>query len=103
MEVASNEAILRNRPILFQADSQRYQFLIRTKGSWAPITDDELLRGRNFSVLPLTLRVTPDENEGDVRIVFDPQPLGKSFSLTMSSGDAAVGIHADGLGRYVVQ
>lgn len=103
MEVASDEAILRNRPILFQADSQRYQFLIRTKGSWAPIKDDELLRGRNFSVLPLTLRVTPDENEGDVRILFDPQPLGKSFALTMSSGDAAVGIHADGLGRYVVQ
>lgn len=103
MQLASDEAILRNRPILFQADSHRYQFLIRTKGAWIPITDDELLRVRNFSSLPMTLRVMPDGSAGDVSIVFDPQPLGKSFALMMSSDDATVGIHADGLGRYVVE
>jgi general secretion pathway protein H len=103
MQLASDEAILRNRAILFEADSRSYQFLIRNNGTWSPIRGDDMLRARQFPHGPLALRVTPDGVVGQIRIVFDPRPIGKSFLLTMSSEQATVGIQADGLGRYVVQ
>jgi general secretion pathway protein H len=102
MQVAGDEAILRNRSILFEADAHSYQFMTRVRGVWRPIVDDDLLRSRGFDGLAVALRVMPDGMAGTVRIVFDPQPIGKSFVLTMSTDDATIGIHADGLGRYVV-
>jgi general secretion pathway protein H len=103
MQLASDEAILRNRAILLEADSRSYQFLIRTNGTWSPIRGDDMLRARQFPHAPLALRVMPDGSAGNIRIMFDPRPIGKSFLLTMSSEQATVGIQADGLGRYVVQ
>jgi general secretion pathway protein H len=103
MQLASDEAILRNRPILLEADSRQYQFFLRNKGSWTPLVGDELLRTRKFTGPALRLRIAPDGGTASVRIVFEPQPLGKSFVLTMSSDDATVGIQSDGSGRYVVQ
>lgn len=105
MQVAGDEAILRNRPIMFEADAHRYHFMIRMKGAWLPIANDDMLRSREFAETPLALRMTPDAGTGTgkIRIVFEPQPVGRSFVLTMSSNDATVGIRADGLGQYAVE
>lgn len=104
MELAGDEAILRNRPILFEADAQRYRFLIRQQGTWSPMKGDDLLRGRSFSHPPVTLRMTPGTGgNGIVRIVFEPRPIGTPFALTLSSNSATAGIRADGLGQYTVE
>jgi general secretion pathway protein H len=104
MQLAGDEAILQNRPILFEADAQRYRFLIRQQGAWSPLKDDELLRGRSFSRPPVALRVTPNgDGEGVVRIVFEPRPVGTPFTLSLSSNAATTGIRADGLGHYTVE
>jgi general secretion pathway protein H len=104
MQLAGDEAILRNRPILFEADAQGYRFLIRQQGAWSPINGDQLLRGRTFSRPPVALRVTPGNgNSGIVRIVFEPSPIGAPFALTLSSDSASTGIRADGLGQYAVE
>jgi general secretion pathway protein H len=103
MQLASDEAILRNRPILLEADSRQYQFFIRNKGSWTLLVGDDLLRARKFTGPALRLRIAPESGTASIRILFEPQPLGKSFVLTMSSDEATVGIQSDGSGRYVVQ
>lgn len=103
MQLASDEAILRNRSILLEIDSHQYQFFIRNKGSWARLDGDDMLRTRRFTSPALRLRIVPDSGTASARIVFEPQLLGKSFVLTMSSDDATVGIQSDGAGRYVVQ
>jgi general secretion pathway protein H len=104
MQLAGDEAILRNRSILFEADASRYRFLIRSHGEWTPLAGDELLRGRSFSRPPVGLQVVPpSDGGGGVHIVFEPRPVGKPFALTMSSDAATVGIHADGLGQYTVE
>jgi general secretion pathway protein H len=104
MQLASDEAILRNRPILFEADPQRYRFLIRQQGAWSPLSGDELLRGRLFSRPPVGLRTTSEGNSnGIVRIVFEPRPIGMPFTLTLSSSTATAGVRADGLGQYTVE
>jgi len=103
MQLAGDEAILRNRPILFEADAQRYRFLIRQQGTWSPMSADDLLRGRTFSRPPVALRMTPGASgNGMVRIVFEPRPIGTPFALTLSSSSATAGIRADGLGQYTV-
>lgn len=104
MQLAGDEAILQNRPILFEADAQRYRFLIRRQGAWAPLSGDDLLRGRMFTHPPVTLRLMPDtDGNGVVRIVFEPRPIGTPFALSLSSNAAAAGIRADGLGHYTVE
>lgn len=104
MQLASDEAILRNRPILFEADVQRYRFLVRQQGAWSPLSGDDLLRARTFSRPPVKLRLTPNTGgTGIVRIVFEPRPVGTPFALSLSSNSATVGIHADGLGHYTVE
>jgi general secretion pathway protein H len=104
MQVAGDEAILRNRSILFEADAQRYRFLIRQQGSWWPLNGDDLLRGRSFLRAPVNLRVTPNgDGSGVVRIVFEPRPVGTPFALSLSFNAATVGIRADGLGHYTVE
>ncbi|HWT71979.1 MAG TPA: type II secretion system minor pseudopilin GspH [Oxalicibacterium sp.] len=104
MQLASDEAILQNRPILFEADAQRYRFLVRRQGAWSPLAGDDLLRGRMFSRPPVTLRAVPNGGgDGIVRIVFEPRPVGMPFLLSLSANAATAGIRADGLGHYTVE
>lgn len=104
MQLADDEAILRDRAILFEADAQRYRFLIRQQGAWSPMSGDELLRARMFSRPPVSLSVVPDNgSKGIVRIVFEPRPIGTPFALKLSSRTATAGIRADGLGQYAVE
>ncbi|HEV7855533.1 MAG TPA: type II secretion system minor pseudopilin GspH [Herminiimonas sp.] len=105
MQLAGDEAVLRNRSILLEADGSRYRFLVRAQDKWVPLVQDELLRPRDFTQAPLTLQLTPQERmgRGIVQIVFAPRPIGRQFLLTLSSATESVGIRSDGLGQYQVE
>ncbi|MGZ3239084.1 MAG: GspH/FimT family pseudopilin, partial [Burkholderiaceae bacterium] len=78
LQLARDEAIVRNRQVAFEADSERYRFLVREDNGWKPITDDDLLREREFKHA-IALSINPPLSEGGqgFRIVFGREPVDK--------------------------
>lgn len=105
LQLARDEAIVRNRPIAFEADSTRYRFLIRDDNKWQPIGQDDLLREREFRRVPVALSITPAAaaDANPLRIVFGREPVDKPFVLTLAGSDTSVNIRADGIGHFVVE
>lgn len=105
MQTARDEAILRNRPILFESDGERYRFLIRDENRWEPLAQDDLLREREFKRAPVNLMMNPPQTDPSplLHIVFGREPVDKPFTLTLSSGDQQIAIRADGIGHYEVE
>ena len=105
LQMARDEAIVRNRPIAFEADAERYRFLVRDDNRWQPLTQDDLLRERPFKRAPLMLSINPPlaENTTPLRLVFGREPVDKPFVLTLSAEGASVAIRADGIGHFVVE
>lgn len=105
MQLARDEAILRNSPIAFEAEENHYRFLVRSGNQWQPMAQDDLLRQREFTRPPVMLSITPS-NAGEkdpFRIVFGREPVDKPFVLTFSSGNASAVLRADGIGHFVVE
>jgi len=105
LQAARDEAIVRNRPVAFEADANNYRFLVRNDTDWAQITDDDLMRERPFKMAPVGLLMDPAPVTGSdpLRIVFGREPVDKPFVLTLSVGNDAVAIHADGIGHFAVE
>jgi general secretion pathway protein H len=105
LQLARDEAIVRNRPIAFEADGERYRFLIRDDNKWQPLTRDDMLREREFKRAPVGLSIDPPVagQTNPLRIIFGREPVDKPFVLRLSVGDANVAIRADGIGHYVVE
>jgi len=105
LQLARDEAIVRNRAIAFEADTEGYRFLIRNDQQWQAMTQDELLRDRTFKRSPVTLNIDPSlpGQTNPLRIVFGREPVDKPFLLTLSLGEISVSIKADGIGHYVVE
>lgn len=105
LQLARDEAIVRNRPIAFEADSERYRFLIRDGDKWEPLAQDDLLREREFKRAPIALSISPPAaaESNPLRIIFGREPVDKPFVLTMAAGDASVAVRADGIGHFVVE
>ena len=105
LQLARDEAIVRDRPVAFEADENHYDFQVRNDNSWGPIADDDMMRDREFKRAPLTLVMTPQPETGGnpLRIVFGREPVDKPFVLTMQAGEDSVSIHADGVGHFTVQ
>ncbi len=105
MQLARDEAIVRNRPVAFEAEPDRYRFLIRDDNTWSPLPQDELLREREFKRAPVALSITPAAagNGNPLRIVFGREPVDKPFVLTMTAGGASASIRADGIGHFTVE
>jgi general secretion pathway protein H len=85
-------------------------FLVRDDTTWEPIAGDDLMRDREFKLAPVGLAMNPmPADSGDpaagapLRIVFGREPVDKPFVLTLSAGDDAVAIHADGIGHFEVE
>jgi len=49
LQLAREEAIVRNRPTAFEANQEGYRFLVLTDNQWEQINDLDTLRGRNFT------------------------------------------------------
>ena len=105
MQLARDEAIVRNRPVAFEADSEHYRFLVRNENEWQRVTNDDLLRERDFKRPPVALAIDlpAAQQSNPLRIVFGREPVDKPFLLTLSSGEVQVAIRADGIGHYVVE
>jgi general secretion pathway protein H len=105
LQLARDEAIVRNRPVTFEATPQRYHFLVRNETRWVPITGDDLLREREFKNGPMTLLLDPASagTVNPLRITFGREPVDKPFVLVLASGGNRVGIRADGVGHFTVE
>ena len=105
LQLARDEAIVRNRLVAFEADADNYRFLVRNETRWDPVTNDDLLRERPFKGGPVKLMIEPPGvgSGNPMRITFGREPVDKPFVLTMAIGDDRVAIHADGIGHFVVE
>ena len=105
LQLARDEAIVRNRPIAFEAEADRYRFLMFDENTWKALTQDDMLREREFKRPPVTFTITPPLNAPAVplRIIFGREPVDKPFVLTLVSGNSQVDIRADGIGHFVVE
>jgi general secretion pathway protein H len=105
LQLARDEAIVRNRLVAFEAEPDRYRFMVRNETRWDLVTRDDLLRERNFKSAPLTLTLDPPGagSTNPLRITFGREPVDKPFVLTLASGDSRVAIRADGVGHFTVE
>ena len=105
LQLARDEAIVRNRPIAFEAEANHYRFLLRDENAWQALKQDDLLREREFKRFPVTLSISPPSAEREIplRIIFGREPVDKPFVLTLAVGDSKVAIRADGIGHFVVE
>lgn len=107
LQLAREEAILRNQPTAFEADANSYRFLVRDESGWQPLTQDDLLRQRTFKRPPVQLSMEPpamdNGSPSTLRIPFGREPVDKPFALTLAGGDARVIIRADGIGHFLVE
>ena len=104
LQLARDEAIVRNRQVAFEADQEGYHFLVRNEKQWDQVAQDDLLRERSFKHAPLLLALEPPPNVVAplLRITFGREPVDKPFVLTLASGEARVAIRADGIGHFAV-
>ncbi|CAH0214517.1 hypothetical protein SRABI118_02067 [Massilia sp. Bi118] len=105
LQLARDEAIVRNRPVTFEATPERYHFLVRNETRWDLITGDDLLRERDFKNGPLTLLLDPASagTVNPLRITFGREPVDKPFVLVLATGGNRVAIRADGVGHFTVE
>jgi len=105
LQLARDEAIVRNRPVAFEAEADHYHFLLQEEKIWQVITQDELLREREFKHSPVAFAISPSlaAQALPLRIIFGREPVDKPFVLTLTVGDAQVAIRADGIGHFVVE
>ncbi len=105
LQLARDEAIVRNRLVAFEADGDAYRFLVRQESGWEPVTGDDLLRERPFKGGPVRLLIDPASagSGNPMRITFGREPVDKPFVLTMAIGEDSVAIRADGIGHFVVE
>jgi general secretion pathway protein H len=105
LQLARDEAIVRNRLITFEATPDRYHFLVRNETRWDLITHDDLLRERAFKNAPLTLMLDPASagTVNPLRITFGREPVDKPFTLTLATSGYQVAIRADGVGHFTVE
>lgn len=105
LQLARDEAIVRNRPIAFEAEADRYRFLLYEENTWKMLKQDDMLREREFKLFPVTLSINPPlvEQNAPLRIVFGREPVDKPFVLTLATGNAQTNIRADGIGHFFVE
>ncbi len=107
LQLTRDEAILRDRPIAFEADADGYRFLVREENGWQPL-QDELLRARSFRIAPVTLDLAvaqsaPQPAELPLRIVFGREPVDHPFTLAIRAGSDEAVVSADGVGNFTLR
>lgn len=105
LQLARDEAIVRNRPVAFEAEADRYRFLLFEDNKWKTLEQDDLLREREFKRSPVIFSISPPsvEQTPPLRIIFGREPVGIPFVLTLAVGDVQVAIRADGIGHFAVE
>jgi general secretion pathway protein H len=104
LQMARDEAIVRDHPISFVLDEYRYHFLIRQNTGWELLKDDPILREREFAHGPLALMLSPATNtQTTMTITFGREPISQPFVLTLSHNGQNASVWADGVGNFQVK
>jgi general secretion pathway protein H len=105
LQLARDEAIVRNHPIAFEAEADRYRFLLHEDNIWQAIRQDDMLREREFKRAPVIFSISPPSSAQatPLRIIFGREPVGVPFVLTLATGESSVAIRADGIGHFAVE
>jgi general secretion pathway protein H len=105
LQLAREEAIVRNKQVAFELDNEGYRFYVRENDEWQLLTDNDLFRARHFDKAPLVITMRPGSSETvlPLRIIFGREPVDKPFTLTLTFEDVSVSIHADGVGHFTVE
>ncbi|OFZ67899.1 MAG: type II secretion system protein GspH [Betaproteobacteria bacterium RBG_16_56_24] len=105
LQLARDEAIVRNRPIAFEAEADRYRFLLHEENIWQTLKQDDMLHEREFKRAPVIFSISPPSSaQADpLRIIFGREPVGVPFVLTLATGESSVAIRADGIGHFAVE
>ena len=105
LQLARDEAIVRNHPIAFEAESDRYRFLVFEDNKWQALQQDDMFHEREFNRSPVLFTFSPPsaEQTTPLRIIFGREPVGIPFVLTLAVGESQVAIHADGIGHFSVE
>ena len=105
LQLARDEAIVRNRQVVFEAQPDRYRFLVRNENRWELVVGDDMLRERAFKHTPVSLSLDPPGagSANPLRITFGREPVDRPFVLTLADGENAVAIRADGIGHFTVE
>jgi general secretion pathway protein H len=104
MQLARDEAIVRNRLIALELDTNRYGFFIKIDNAWEPLQNDEVLRVREFKRSPITFSVRNGEsNLATWRVVFGRDPVDQAFVLALQFEQDSFSIKADGIGHFRVE
>lgn len=104
MQLARDEAIVRNRLIALELDTNRYGFFIKINNAWEPLQNDEVLRVREFKRSPITFSVRNGEsNLAAWRVVFGRDPVDQAFVLALQYEQDSFSISADGIGHFRVE
>ena len=99
LALAREEAQVLGTPIRFEANSERYRFLVRQDRQWRLI-DDQDLRERQWEQ-PTRVRI--ERADGRAEIEFGRDAVDIPFTLRLSRETSAVAIAANGLGAFAVQ
>ncbi len=105
LQLARDEAIVRNRPIAFEIGPEQYRFLLREKNTWQPLIQDDMLRSRSFKRPPIGVQIEPSSvaEANPLRIIFGREPVDRPFVLTLSKEGDRIAIRADGIGHFTVE
>ncbi|HEV7814280.1 MAG TPA: GspH/FimT family protein [Janthinobacterium sp.] len=102
LQLARDEAIVRNRQMAFEAEADGYRFWVRNGQQWQLVMQDDLLRARDFKITPMQLSLDPPGTAPTLRITFGREPVDKPFVLNLANGGYSVAIRADGIGHFTV-
>jgi len=105
LELAREEAIVRNNQVAFEIDTDQYRFYVRNNKDWKLLTDNDLFRERSFKNSPLVITMSPSQKDGELplKIIFGREPVDKPFTLTLGYEGTSVSIYADGVGHFSVE
>jgi general secretion pathway protein H len=105
LQLAREEAIVRNKQVAFELDNDGYRFYVRHNDKWELLADNDLFRERKFDKAPLIISIQPNPKEMalPLKIIFGREPVDKPFTLTLTFENVSASIHADGVGHFSVE
>jgi general secretion pathway protein H len=103
--LAADEAQVRSRTIVWQADASGYRFVIASDRGPAPLEDDHF-RARPWTDAPVEATLTSGrfspEASDSIEIPFARNGVQPPFTLELHSGDVQLALLGDGIGHYRV-
>lgn len=103
MQLARDEAIVKNRLIALELDADRYRFFIKNDNGWQVLQDD-VLRERIFKLSPIEFSLLNGASHSSSwRLVFGRDPVDQPFVLALQYAQDTYSISADGIGHFRVE